>query len=58
MGKGSSRPNNDRSNSLNPNNPAHQASQVNTSNQGNPNNPTYGSSRCMPPASESTESKQ
>lgn len=33
-------PNDDRSDSLNPNNPAHQASLDNRSNQLNPNNPT------------------
>jgi len=38
-------PNDDRSDSLNPNNPAYQASMDNRSNQLNPNNPTHHSSR-------------
>lgn len=38
-------PNDDRSDSLNPNNPANQASMDNRSNQMNPNNPAYHSSR-------------
>lgn len=33
--------NDDRSNSMNPNNPAYQASNDNRSNQLNPNNPEY-----------------
>jgi hypothetical protein len=37
-------PNDDRSDSLNPNNPAHDASQDNRANQLNPNNPAYRSS--------------
>jgi hypothetical protein len=37
--------NDQRSNSLNPNNAAYHASANNASNQGNPNNPAYGSSR-------------
>jgi hypothetical protein len=36
---------NNRSNSMNPNNPAHHASADNRSNQANPNNPAYYSSR-------------
>ena len=35
------RKNDDRSNSMNPNNPANQASQDNRSDQLNPNNPEY-----------------
>ncbi len=38
-------PNDDRSDSFNPNNPAHQASRDNRSNQLNPNSPAYHSSR-------------
>lgn len=38
-------PNDERSDSMNPNNPAHQAAMDNRSNQMNPNNPAYGSSR-------------
>jgi len=38
-------PNNDRSDSMNPNNPAEQAAADNRSNQMNPNNPAYHSSR-------------
>lgn len=38
-------PNDDRSDSLNPNNPAYQATADNRSNQMNPNNPAYHSSR-------------
>ena len=38
-------PNDDRSDALNPNNPAHQAAGDNRSNQLNPNNPAYDSSR-------------
>jgi hypothetical protein len=51
MAKGSgngsrvSTPNDNRSNSLNPNNPAHKAGSDNRSNQKNPNNPAYHSSR-------------
>jgi hypothetical protein len=45
MGKGGSRggrsPNDDRSDSMNPNNPAYQASEDNRSDQMNPNNPEY-----------------
>ena len=42
MGKGKGRSSNDdRSNSMNPNNPAYQASVDNRSNQLNPNNPEY-----------------
>jgi hypothetical protein len=39
-GKGRS-PNDDRSDSMNPNNPAYDASQDNTADQLNPNNPEY-----------------
>ena len=46
MSKRSSRnPNDDKSDSLNPNNPAYQESLDNSANQQNPNNPTYYSSR-------------
>ena len=38
-------PNDQRSNSMNPNNPAHSAAFDNRSNQMNPNNPAYRSSR-------------
>jgi hypothetical protein len=38
-------PNDDRSDSLNPNNPAYQESMENKSDQMNPNNPAYYSSR-------------
>ena len=38
-------PNDDRSDSMNPNNDAYQASMDNRSDQMNPNNPAYGSSR-------------
>jgi hypothetical protein len=38
-------PNDQRSNTLNPNNPAHQSANNNRSNQLNPNNPAYKSSR-------------
>ena len=38
-------PNDDRSDSLNPNNPAEQAAADNRSSQMNPNNPAYHSSR-------------
>ena len=45
MGKGGGRggrpPNDDRSDSMNPNNPAYQASEDNRSDQLNPNNPEY-----------------
>lgn len=42
MGKGKDRSANDnRSNSMNPNNPAYQASVDNRANQLNPNNPEY-----------------
>lgn len=45
MGKGGGRggrsPNDDRSDSMNPNNPAYQESQDNRSDQLNPNNPEY-----------------
>ena len=44
MGKRSSR-NNQRSNSMNPNNPAYKASRDNRSNQLNPNNTSYHSLR-------------
>lgn len=44
-GGGSKQAANNRSNSMNPNNPAHHASANNRSNQGNPNNPAYHSSR-------------
>ena len=40
-GKGGRTPNDDRSDSKNPNNPAYQASVDNTSDQLNPNNPEY-----------------
>ena len=42
---GSRSPNDDRSDSMNPNNPASQAADDNRSNQMNPNNPAYDSSR-------------
>ena len=48
MSKGKGRgpsPNDQRSNAMNPNNAAHQASANNTTNQGNPNNPAFASSR-------------
>lgn len=35
------RPNDQRANQLNPNNPAHKAAQDNRANQLNPNNPAY-----------------
>ena len=38
-------PNDQRSDALNPNNPAHDAAADNRSNQMNPNNPAFGSSR-------------
>ena len=44
-GGGSKQAANNRSNSMNPNNPAHRASTNNRSNQMNPNNPAYQSSR-------------
>ena len=44
MGKGRSA-NDDRSDSMNPNNPAYQASVDNRADQLNPNNPAYESSR-------------
>ena len=40
-GKGGRTPNDDRSDSKNPNNPAYQASVDNRSDQLNPNNPEY-----------------
>ena len=40
-GKGGRTPNDDRSDSKNPNNPAYQASEDNRSDQLNPNNPEY-----------------
>ena len=40
-GKGGRTPNDDRSDSKNPNNPANQASEDNRSDQLNPNNPEY-----------------
>ena len=43
-GKGAS-PNDKRSNTMNPNNPASKDSADNRSNQMNPNNPAYDSSR-------------
>ncbi len=51
MGKGSSgggggrSPNDQRSDAMNPNNPAHQDAADNRSDQMNPNNPAYDSSR-------------
>jgi len=44
MGKGRSA-NDDRSDSMNPNNPAYEASEDNRADQLNPNNPAYESSR-------------
>ena len=44
-GKGGSSPNDQRSNSLNPNNPAFAASQANRAVQLNPTSPAYRSSR-------------
>lgn len=41
MGRKSYSPNDQRSNSLNPNNPAYQAAQDNRSNQLNPNNEEF-----------------
>ena len=38
-------PNANRSNALNPNNPAHRATASNRSNQMNPNNPAYRTSK-------------
>lgn len=43
--EGGRSPNDDRSDSMNPNNDAYQASMDNRSDQMNPNNPAYGSSR-------------
>ena len=43
--EGGRTPNDDRSDSMNPNNDAYQASMDNRSDQMNPNNPAYGSSR-------------
>ncbi len=43
--EGGRAPNDDRSDSMNPNNDAYQASMDNRSDQMNPNNPAYGSSR-------------
>ncbi len=58
-GKGGQSRNDQRSNSMNPNNPAHHASANNSSNQGNPNNPAYASSRGKEPiTTEPTESKE
>ena len=45
FGSSGRNPNDDRSNSLNPNNAAYRASMDNRSNQMNPNNPAYRSSR-------------
>lgn len=47
-GGGSKQAANNRSNSMNPNNPAHHASANNRSNQMNPNNPAYQSFRQGP----------
>ena len=44
-GHGGSSANDDRSNTLNPNNPAHRAAQDNRANQLNPNSQAYRSSR-------------
>ena len=44
-GHGGSSANDDRSNTLNPNNPAHRAAQNNRANQLNPNSQAYRSSR-------------
>ena len=44
-GQGGSPANDDRSNTLNPNNPAHRAARDNRSNQLNPNSQAYRSSR-------------
>ncbi len=41
MGKGGKSPNDDRSDSMNPNNPAYKASVDNRADQLNPNNPEY-----------------
>lgn len=57
MSKGKGRgpsPNDQRSNAMNPNNAAHQASANNTSNQGNPNNPAFASSRGKPTPTSTT----
>jgi hypothetical protein len=43
-------PNDQRSNALNPNNPAHKEARDNRANQLNPNNPAYESSRQQPSA--------
>ena len=45
MARNRSSRNNQRSNSMNPNNPAYEASRDNRSNQHNPNNSSYHSSR-------------
>ena len=45
MAKSRASRNNQRSNSMNPNNPAYKASMDNRSNQHNPNNSSYHSSR-------------
>jgi len=45
LDKGGLAPNDQRSNVMNPNNPAYPAAQNNRSNQMNPNNPDYGQSR-------------
>lgn len=45
MSKKTPSPNDQRANTLNPNNPAHRAAQNNRANQLNPNNPAYHAAR-------------
>lgn len=52
MSKHRPTPNDQRANALNPNNPAHRASQDNRSRQLNPNDDAYRSSRVRPPSSD------
>jgi len=52
MSKGKGSRNEQRSNSLNPNNPAHAASETNRAEQLNPTSPAYKSSRGEPKSDE------